>query len=184
MFFLVFGSYVAPFFTEPLYLHYENATAGLNIAGARRLRTVNEMLRTYDMLQLNMNDMLRMNYGFRVVYELSARRLPYFNYRPAFEGKIWLLTCHLMSSGAQLASWVIKESGIATLVGDITRGVWGGVRTNVALPYSGIIFSMDTMYITDSHGRVLEAGTIPHYFNRDGMDALETVLAMISEGMY
>ena len=94
------------------------------------------------------------------------------------------MTCHLMTSGAQIASWVIKESGIATLVGDITGGTWGGKRTGAALPYSGIFFLMDTMYITDSHGRVLEAGTIPHYFNRDGMDALETVLAMISEGMY
>jgi len=36
-------------------------------------------------------------------------------------------------------------------------------------------------YVTDRYGRPLEAGTIPHYFNRPGMDALETVLAMIEE---
>jgi len=36
-------------------------------------------------------------------------------------------------------------------------------------------------YVTDTHGRPLEAGTIPHYFNRNGMDALEAVLAIINE---
>jgi len=41
-----------------------------------------------------------------------------------------------------------------------------------------------TIHVTDIHGRPLEAGTIPHYFSRDGMCAMETVLAMIAEGMY
>jgi len=37
-------------------------------------------------------------------------------------------------------------------------------------------------YITDERGRPIEAGTEPHYSNRGGMDALETVLALIVEG--
>jgi len=43
---------------------------------------------------------------------------------------------------------------------------------------------MDLFYVTDSRGRPLEAGTIPHIFNREGMDALETVLALIEKGDY
>jgi len=38
--------------------------------------------------------------------------------------------------------------------------------------------------VTDIRGRPLEYGIDPHYFNRPGMDALETVLAMIAEGAY
>ena len=60
----------------------------------------------------------------------------------------------------------------------------GGPRIYVTLPNSGILFVIDVFYVTDAHGRPLEAGTIPHYFNRDGMDALETVLALIEEGNY
>jgi len=51
------------------------------------------------------------------------------------------------------------------------------------MPNTGIIFYFDIFYVTDSRGRPLEAGTIPHFFNRPGMDALETVLALIAEGV-
>ena len=69
-------------------------------------------------------------------------------------------------------------------MGEVTGGVYGGPRTFVALPNSGIVFYMDVFYVTDEHGRPLEAGTVPHYFNRPGMDALQTVLVMIAEGEY
>jgi len=44
-----------------------------------------------------------------------------------------------------------------------------------------IIFCFDIFYVTDSLGRPLEAGNVPHYFNRPGIDALEAVLALIKE---
>jgi len=100
---------------------------------------------------------------------------------PAFGGKIWLLTDRSLGSAAQLAAFYAKETGYITLVGDITGGFFGGPRTLAFLPNTGIIFYFDIFYITDSRGRPLEAGTIPHYFNRPGLDALETVLELILE---
>jgi len=49
---------------------------------------------------------------------------------------------------------------------------------------TGIIIRFDPAFVTDFRGRPLEYGIEPHYFNRPGMDALETVLAMIAEGAY
>ena len=89
-----------------------------------------------------------------------------------------------MFSGAQIAAWLAKNSGFATLVGEITGGCWGGLRLISAMPNTGILFQFDAFYITDRYGRPLEAGTIPHHFNHPGMDAMETVLALIAEGEY
>ena len=51
-----------------------------------------------------------------------------------------------------------------------------------ALPNTGLIVSWDIDYVTDQYGRALnEFPTKPQYFNREGMDALETVLQMIEE---
>ncbi|MCL2221058.1 MAG: hypothetical protein FWC20_02090 [Oscillospiraceae bacterium] len=44
--------------------------------------------------------------------------------------------------------------------------------------------SDDIERFTDRYGRPLEAGTIPHHFNHPGMDAMETVLALIAAGEY
>jgi len=150
----------------------------------RELRPIAEMLEEFDISDLNMADMVRMNHGHRAQIQVNTRRSPQFDNQPAFGGQIWLLTSPQMGSAVQIAAWVAKDTGFATLVGDITGGVYGGPRTFVALPNSGIAFQMDLFYVTDSDGRPLEAGTIPHYFNREGMDALETVLAMIKEGVY
>jgi C-terminal processing protease CtpA/Prc len=96
-----------------------------------------------------------------------------------FNGKIWMLVNENMGSAAQVAAWFAKESGFATLVGDITGGSYGGPRTNARLPNTGIALTFDMLYPIDAHGRPLEAGTIPHHFNLPGLDALETVLTII-----
>jgi len=107
-----------------------------------------------------------------------------FGFEPAFQGKIWMLTDNRMISAAQLAAWISMETGFATHVGETTGGGAGGLRTLALLPNTGIAIYFDVFYITDERGRPLEAGTIPHHFNREGMDALETVLALIAEGEY
>jgi hypothetical protein len=151
----------------------------------RELRPIDELLEEFDLTEFNMADAERLDYGFRMHLDVRARQLPRFDNQPAFDGEIWFLTGPRMGSAIQISSWVAKEvPDFATLVGEVTGGMYGGPRTFVALPNSGIVFNMDVFYITDSHGRPLEAGTIPHYFNREGMDALETVLAMIEEGQY
>jgi len=148
-------------------------------------RTVPDMLENFDFIELNFSDMERMEYGFVpqdiVILPMNQN---HFGNVPAFSGKIWLLTGPLVTSAAQVSAWAAKESGFATLVGEVTGGVFGGPRTYVALPNTGVLFRFDLFYITDERGRPLEAGTVPHHFNRDGMDALETTLALIADGEY
>ncbi|MCL2168387.1 MAG: hypothetical protein FWB74_00005, partial [Defluviitaleaceae bacterium] len=79
----------------------------------------------------------------------------------------------------QIVSWFIDETGFATLVGETSGGYFGGYRANIHLPNSGVVLTFDVVYLTDSRGQAFEEGTRPHYFNLEGMDALETVLALI-----
>jgi hypothetical protein len=133
----------------------------------------------------NLNDIYRLDYGFRVQTAVAPRLLTRFDYQPAFGGKIWVLTDGEIFSAAEISSRFMKNTGFATLVGDITGGAYGGPqRPSRTLPNSGITFRFDVFYVTDSRGRPLEAGTIPHHFNHPGMDALETTLALIAEGDY
>ena len=148
------------------------------------LRPVAEVLEDSYLPYINMDDMERMDYGFRVRARVSPNLISRFDNQPAFSGEIWMLTGPWMVSATQISAWIAHDTGFATLVGEITGGHYGGARTMVALPNSGIVFTMDTLYITDRYGRPLEAGTIPHHFNREGMDALETVLSIIAEDSY
>ena len=143
-----------------------------------------QMLEDFDIPDFNLADMERMDYGLQLRRRVSPRRLPQFDHQPAFNGKIWFLSGPRVASAGQLATTVVEDTGFATIVGEVTGGAYGGPRIYVALPNTGILFQMDVFYVTDRHGRPLEAGAIPHYFNRPGMDALETVLAMIAEGSY
>lgn len=104
-----------------------------------------------------------------------------------FNGKIWLLTSQRNAAAAAGAAAVAKQTGFATLVG-LQTGSGLGLLTPpfiVALPNTGIVVSFGAGYHTDNLGRdSFEHGTQPHYFNRPGMSALDTVLAMIEEGSY
>jgi len=142
-------------------------------------RPVNEILADYELPHIRHGDVERFHYGAPAG---RFRNIEPTGDAPVFDGKIWLLTDPSLGSAAQRAVWYAKEAGHITLVGDITGGCIGGPRTLAFMPNTGIIFYFDIFYITDSRGRPLEAGTIPHHFNRSGMDALETVLALIAEG--
>lgn len=144
------------------------------------LRPISEMMKEYELPELNNSDAERMSYGFRA----HARISPSSMRHSGFKGEIWLLTSRNISSAAQITTWLFKETGLATLVGDVTGGNYGGERITRVLPNTGIPFLFDSLYITDHNGRPLEAGTIPHHFNHPGMDAMETVLALIAEGKY
>jgi len=150
-------------------------------------RPAEEILATYDLPEINYTDVERFHYGAPTGRHRGYLITPTggtHNRASAFEGTIWLLTDHFNGSAAQQAAWYAKETGHITLVGDITGGCFGGPRTLAFMPNTGIIFYFDIFYITDSRGRPLEAGTIPHHFNRPGLDALETVLELIEEGNY
>jgi len=107
--------------------------------------------------------------------------------RGNFNGKIWMLVGPYMFSASQTVATFAESSGFATLVGETTGGmaVTHSISSNYfALPNTSIVIRYDHAFITDSRGRPLEYGTEPHYFNRPGMDAMETVLALIEEGWY
>jgi hypothetical protein len=147
-------------------------------------RPIEDILAEHQLVDLRIDDMERLSYGVVGEIRINEQRLPRFNNQPAFNSNIWLLTDEHMGSAAQIAAWVSKDSGFATLVGEVTGGNYGGQRTVAVLPNSGIAFQFDLFYATDRHGRPIEAGTVPHHFNRPGMDALQTVLALIEEGEY
>jgi C-terminal processing protease CtpA/Prc len=97
------------------------------------------------------------------------------------------LTDEYTASGAEAATAILKLNDIATVVGEPTRGVFGTTSDMLAavisLPNTGILVRMDIAFFKDHYGNPLQGyGIQPHYRPRDGMCALETVLAMIGEG--
>jgi hypothetical protein len=155
-----------------------------NLTISEPYRPAHEILELFDLPEFHLPDLERLHYGAPSgsVNPIITPFDPMFS--NPFQGSIWLLTGPNMSSAAQQVAWISMETGFATHVGETTGGCMGGPRTMVFMPNTGIIFYFDVFYITDSRGRPLEAGTIPHHFNHPGMDALETVLALIAEGEY
>ena len=103
-----------------------------------------------------------------------------------FSGRVWMLVDENMMGAAQMAAAFYKD--IFTLVGETTGGGlsfcnMAGVSNFITLPRTGIIIRYDAVLSLDSNGRPIEYGTEPHFFNRPGMDALETVLAFIDEDL-
>jgi len=133
---------------------------------------------------------------------VAERNLPYFNladldlldyvivryvgfftseYSIPFGGEIWLLVDAGSASASENAANISMATGFATVVGEPTMGATGVIYTFAALPNTGIIFRIDLGYTVDQYGRSIEEfGVIPQIANAPGMDALETVLAIIS----
>ena len=147
-------------------------------------RPVSEILEEHEFADIRLHEFDRLHYGVASNTGSISPHITPFGSRLAFDGKIWMLTDSAMLSAANAATWFSMQTDFATHVGDTTGGAFGGLRTLALLPNTGIAIYFDVFYITDEHGRSLEAGIIPHHFNRPGMDALETVLALIAEGEY
>ncbi|MCL2227250.1 MAG: S41 family peptidase [Oscillospiraceae bacterium] len=108
----------------------------------------------------------------------------------AFDGNIWLLIDDNREAVVESIAWFAKLSEKFILVGEAVgaRGSTEAQGTSLSyasMPNSGIILRYSPIYVTDQYGRNLEEiGIMPHHFNRDGMDAFETTLALIAEGAY
>ncbi|MCL2527160.1 MAG: S41 family peptidase [Defluviitaleaceae bacterium] len=101
------------------------------------IRPIAEMLEAYDIPDLKLSDMERMDYGFRIQTTFRTRaHYPDFGHGVTFPGNIWLLTGPMMFSAAEISARAAQETGIATLVGDVTGGAFGGPRTIITLPNS------------------------------------------------
>ncbi|MCL2574921.1 MAG: S41 family peptidase [Defluviitaleaceae bacterium] len=100
-----------------------------------------------------------------------------------FDGKIWILIDDNSASAVEYAAMYARATGFATIVGAPTRGVTGGGLVGFfALPNSGIIIRYDFGLFIDEYGRAIdEYGVMPDYFNREGLNALETTLELIRE---
>jgi len=113
---------------------------------------------------------------------------PNLDRRVSFDPKIWLLTDINNFSAAQHIAAFFYQTGFATLVGDTTGGMAVYMCSfpshHFTLPNTGFMVRYDPLYIISACGRPWEYGTVPHHFNREGMDALQTVLAIIAEGNY
>jgi len=167
---------------EPFFNYAMTAIVGERpFAPVSAYRPIDEVLADFYLPELPYVDANRLHYGVPASFEVDFMPQDYSN---GFNGKIWLLVDGRVGSAAQIFAWLVKETGFATLVGETTGGNMGGPSTIAFLPNTGIMFRFDALYLTDSRGRSLEAGTIPHHFNRPGMDALQTVLALIEEGEY
>ena len=143
-----------------------------------------ELVEVNELPDAVLSDLARMDYGFPVNFVMLQNHRDRFGENGAYGGKVWLLTDAANRGTAEFAARLSKNIGFATLVGERTGGNLGGWGIVIALPNTGILFEMDTMYVTDEFGRPFEAGTYPHHFNREGYDALETVLQLIAEGNY
>ena len=105
--------------------------------------------------------------------------------RSAFKGKIWILIDEGTGSASEVFSILARQAGIARIVGEQSAGNYSKSRGQgslffLDLPNTGIVVTWDAVYFTDARGRhAHEHHVVPDHFNRPGMDALETVLAII-----
>ena len=141
-----------------------------------------ELLQQSTLPAMNYNNIKNLPYGFRMrmQHDMTPRSL--FS-DLGFDGQIWVLTDGLVGSGGHIFSYIVKEAGFATLVGEPTGGNYAGVsaRPVVTMPNSLLQFQYDEGALFTSQGRSMEIPIQPHYPNRPGLCALETVLAMIAE---
>ena len=135
---------------------------------------------------MNLNEILSIDYVVNHRETIFPSRPPNLQ-MTGFDGQIWLLINERTASAAEQIASLYKSQNLAILVGDTTRGIGGNpglYPVYFMLPNSGAIVRYDIAYTIDSSGRALEEGIPPHILNRPGMDALETVLALIEEGAY
>jgi hypothetical protein len=156
------------------------------------LVSIEELLNTNDLKYLNEDDLYHFEYGVRFNASIDyadRRRMTPFSLlhfeipHTPFNGQIWLLTCNRNFSASSLFALYAKNMDFATLVGEQVSTAQTSFTNNyILLPNTGIVLRWDTDYLVDQYGRALEEfPTEPHYYNREGMDALETVLAIINE---
>ena len=129
------------------------------------------------MEHFNEDDLARLDYVFVSRYAIIPSED-----NVGFDGKVWLL----IDGGSQSASSMVAKTalytGFATVVGENTSGVMASVHSYSVLPGTGILWRIDIGYVTDADGRSFEVyGVSPQIRNRPRLNALDTVLEIISE---
>jgi len=164
--FFIASERTADFFTEP------HSMTNANLYG---IFPIADFLETRNLYRFNPDDLELLDY----VIVWHSAFFPAENNVP-FSGKIWLLVDGGSASASEMAASISIGTGFATVVGEPTAGVTGVIYTFAALPSTGVLFRIDLGYTVDQYGRSIEEfGVIPQIANAAGMDALETVLALI-----
>jgi len=171
------------------HLHYGQEEVFFYTGNAQETQ-IDDLKGDGNLLYLNSDDFKELGIGFRLDNNLKGvrDRLGFQGmFMPTatpFDGTIWLLTSQQNVSASAIFAFIAKELGFATLVGDTVGGHFTTyTRTrHHRLPNTGLYAQWDVDYVTDENGRALEEfPTQPHFFNRPGMDARETVLMIIEE---
>ena len=148
------------------------------------LMTVEEILEIYPLQLRNTRDFSRLSHGFVLSTSLhNIKPSPRAPHNFPFSGSVWLLTSEKNYSASAIFAHHAKYMGFATLVGQpVGGGITAAQNIIFKLPNSGLNVSWEVDYLTDQQGLSLtEFPTVPHYINRDGLNALDTVLILIDE---
>jgi len=132
--------------------------------------------------------------GLQWSFELTWLRNPpeHDDGHSNFGGQLWLLIDGETSRGAATLADNIKHSDIAILVGEPVGGnttsrvtflrlISNDLPPGISLTNTRIEIGFEALYVTNHLGQnVDEYVARPHYYNMEGLDALETALALIA----
>jgi|GEM_PF-3285212 len=166
---------------------------GLYRAADANIYPIDQMpsMRNGGLPMLHPDSRARLSYGFGIEFTIGEYkgqdgevvRIPTWEGEPPNIGNIWILVSERTGSAAEVFAMMAQELGVATIVGTPTHAGFIKIGEIIAvLPNTGAIVGWNPLYITDSQGRLLyEHHVTPCIPNRPGMDALQTVLAIINE---
>jgi hypothetical protein len=145
------------------------------IDGEASIKTAADFVRDNNLTQFNTDNLDILEYVFT-----SSFSLPRAEDAVDFNGEIWLLVDGRSASASTEVTLAALSTGFATVVGENTHPVLSVLHIVEALPNTGIIWRVDMGFMVDSYGRPYEVyGISPQVPNHPGMNALETVLALI-----
>lgn len=175
---------MAPFIDEkvsvPVYIFMKNGEITKDTLSAHMGNDIDwkPMSEVPALVGLNKDDRLELDYFYQFSYEIEPS-----SENINFTGKMWMLVGSNNYSSAEYAAMMAKESNFATLVGENTGGDGIGIDpTFIVMPKSGFVVQYSPIYGTDANGvNSEEAGTSPHIYSTDELDAFEACMNSIHD---
>ncbi|MCL1995322.1 MAG: hypothetical protein FWG63_03860 [Defluviitaleaceae bacterium] len=145
----------------------------------RTLTPAADIIEEYNLVYMNPYDLAYFSYG----HVLTTYIPPDLHFRSPFAGQIWVLTD---STNLGANPILAKDTGVGIIVSEEpTQHYPRYIDAMLFFPDQYIMIYFNTLYVTDRYGVALFENEItPHFQNRSGLDALETTLELIAEGLY